>query len=131
MKMPPDREARPPLEDRMATAVKREVRREVNISLDKPIYTISVASEILETHPRTLMMYEHLGLVVPRRTSTNRRRFSQRDIMKLQTIQKLTRQHSVNLAGVRHILRLLKLLHENQLAAPTELRDIDVSLLDV
>ena len=115
----------------MATALKREVRREVNISLDKPIYTISVASEILETHPRTLMMYEHLGLVVPKRTSTNRRRFSQRDIMKLQTIQKLTRQHSVNLAGVRYILRLLKLLHENQLAAPTELRDIDVSQLDV
>ena len=115
----------------MATAVKREVRREVNISLDKPIYTISVASEILETHPRTLMMYEHLGLVVPKRPSTNRRRFSQRDIMKLQTIQKLTRQHSVNLAGVRYILRLLKLLHENQLAAPTELRDIDVSQLDV
>ena len=52
----------------MATAVKREARRDTNISLDKPIYTISVASEILETHPRTLMMYEHLGLVVPKRT---------------------------------------------------------------
>ena len=35
--------------------------RELNLSLDKPIYTISVASEILETHPRTLMMYEDLG----------------------------------------------------------------------
>lgn len=115
----------------MATAVKRETRRDVSISLDKPIYTISVASEILETHPRTLMMYEHLGLVVPKRTSTNRRRFSQRDIMKLQTIQKLTRQHSVNLAGVRYILRLLKIIHENQLAVPTELGDIDVSQLDV
>ena len=100
------------LEECMVAAVKREAgKREVNISLDKPIYTISVASEILETHPRTLMMYEHLGLVVPKRTSTNRRRFSQRDIMKLQTIQKLTRQHSVNLAGVRYILRLLKILH--------------------
>jgi MerR family transcriptional regulator/heat shock protein HspR len=116
----------------MVAAVKREAsKREVNISLDKPIYTISVASEILETHPRTLMMYEHLGLVVPKRTSTNRRRFSQRDIMKLQTIQKLTRQHSVNLAGVRYILRLLKILHENQLAIPAELRGIDVSQLDV
>ena len=30
-----------------------------SIHLDKPIYTLSVASEILETHPRTLMMYEH------------------------------------------------------------------------
>ena len=89
------------MEAPMATLVKRDTRRDTNISLDKPIYTISVASEILETHPRTLMMYEHLGLVVPKRTSTNRRRFSQRDVMKLQTIQKLTRHHSVNLAGVR------------------------------
>jgi DNA-binding transcriptional MerR regulator len=119
------------MEERMATAVKPETRRETTISLDKPIYTISVASEILETHPRTLMMYEHLGLVVPRRTSTNRRRFSQRDIMKLQTIQKLTRHHSVNLAGVRYILGLLKVLHDNRLAAPAELRDIDVSQLDI
>jgi DNA-binding transcriptional MerR regulator len=115
----------------MVTAVKRETRRDIEISLDKPIYTISVASEILETHPRTLMMYEHLGLVIPKRTSTNRRRFSQRDIMKLQTIQKLTRQHSVNLAGVRYVLRLLKILHENGLPAPVELRDLDVSQLDV
>jgi len=115
----------------MATAVKHETRRDTNISLDKPIYTISVASEILETHPRTLMMYEHLCLVVPKRTSTNRRRFSQRDIMKLQTIQKLTRQHSVNLAGVRYILKLLKVLYENRLVAPAELRDIDVAQLEV
>jgi MerR family transcriptional regulator/heat shock protein HspR len=115
----------------MATAVKHEVRRETNISLDKPIYTISVASEILETHPRTLMMYEHLGLVVPRRTATNRRRFSQRDIMKLQTIQKLTRHHSVNLAGVRYIMQLMKVLHEHQVPGPVELRDIDVSQLDI
>src|SRR6267143_651546 len=119
------------LEGRMAIAVKRETRRDTNISLDKPIYTISVASEILETHPRTLMMYEHLGLVVPKRTSTNRRRFSQRDVMKLQTIQKLTRQHSVNLAGVRYIMKLLKLLHENRVTPPVELKDIDVSQLDV
>src|SRR5437763_12500889 len=119
------------LEGRMAIAVKRETRRDTNISLDKPIYTISVASEILETHPRTLMMYEHLGLVIPKRTSTNRRRFSQRDIMKLQTIQKLTRQHSVNLAGVRYILKLIKVLYEICLVATTEVRDIDVSQLDV
>ncbi len=115
----------------MVTAIRRETQRDVSISLDKPIYTISVASEILETHPRTLMMYEHLGLAVPRRTATNRRRFSQRDILKLQTIQKLTRSHAVNLAGVRYILRLLKILHENRIAPPTELKDIDVSQLEV
>src|SRR5437870_8808990 len=90
--------------------------RELNLSLDKPIYTISVASEILDTHPRTLMMYENLGLVVPKRTPTNRRRFSQRDIIKLRTIQRLTRQHGVNLAGVRHILQLLAILYQHGVA---------------
>src|SRR5213596_815999 len=115
----------------MVTAVRRETRRDTNISLDKPIYTISVASEILETHPRTLMMYEHLGLVVPKRTSTNRRRFSQRDIRKLQAIQTLTRQHGVNLNGARYVLRLLRILVDNGLQAPAELRDLDVKELDV
>ena len=99
--------------------------------LDKPIYTISVAAEILETHPRTLMMYENMGLVVPQRTSTNRRRFSQRDIYKLQTIQTLTRQHGVNLTGVRYVLVLLKALHEHGIAPPEGLRDIDVAALKI
>ena len=105
--------------------------RELNLSLDKPIYTISVASEILETHPRTLMMYENMGLVVPQRTSTNRRRFSQRDIIKLRTIQRLTRGHGVNLAGVRHILHLLSILHAEGIEAPPGLADIDLSQIRV
>jgi MerR family transcriptional regulator/heat shock protein HspR len=100
---------------------------ESGIGLDKPIYTISVASEILETHPRTLMMYENLGMVKPYRTATNRRRFSQRDIIKLRTIQRLTRNHGVNLAGVRHILQLLALLQKAAVAPPPDLADIDVS----
>ena len=99
--------------------------------LDKPIYTISVASEILETHPRTLMMYENMGLVVPQRTDTNRRRYSQRDIHKLQTIQNLTRNHGVNLKGVTYVLMLLKLLNKAGIEPPAALSDIDVSLIEV
>lgn len=102
-----------------------------NIHLDKPIYTLSVASEILETHPRTLMMYEHLGMVRPKRTATNRRRYSQRDVMKLQAIQTLTRKHGVNLAGVRYVLALMKTLQTNGLEPPNGLKELDVSLLDV
>jgi MerR family transcriptional regulator/heat shock protein HspR len=98
--------------------------------LDKPIYTIAVASEILETHPRTLMMYENMGLVVPQRTPTNRRRYSQRDIHKLQIIQALTRNHGVNLNGVKHILSLMLTLQRAGIPAPDELKDIDVSLLE-
>lgn len=115
----------------MAKGVARRAPSDTSLSLDKPIYTISVASEILQTHPRTLMMYEHLGLVVPKRTTTNRRRFSQRDIRKLQAIQTLTRVHGVNLNGARYVLRLLRILVDNGLSAPPELRDLDVKELDV
>jgi len=115
----------------LAKGVTRRAPTDTSLSLDKPIYTISVASEILQTNPRTLMMYEHLGLVVPKRTSTNRRRFSQRDVRKLQAIQTLTRQHGVNLNGARYVLRLLRILVDNGLSAPPELRDLDVRELDV
>ena len=114
-----------------AAAVAAPAVRENGIHLDKPIYTLSVASEILATHPRTLMMYEHLNMIKPKRTATNRRRYSQRDLMKLQAIQTLTRKHGVNLAGVRYILALLKQLQVAGLKSPDGLKDLDVTLLDV
>jgi MerR family transcriptional regulator/heat shock protein HspR len=104
---------------------------DAGIDLDKPIFTLSVASEILETHPRTLMMYEHLDMIRPKRTVTNRRRYSRRDVLKLQAIQTLTRKHGVNLAGVRYILALLKRLQNAGVEAPEGLRNLDVTLLDV
>src|ERR1700682_1665374 len=100
---------------------------DAGIDLDKPIFTLSVASEILETHPRTLMMYEHLNMIKPKRTVTNRRRYSQRDLMKLQAIQALTRKHGVNLAGVRYILALLKTLQLSGLKAPDAPKGLRVS----
>ena len=96
------------------------------MDLDKPLYTISVAAEILETHPRTLMMYESLHLVVPRRTSTNRRRYSQRDVLTLQAIQRLTRRHGLNLAGARYVIQCLRLLDANHVPRPSDLADVDI-----
>ncbi|MGH7904862.1 MAG: MerR family transcriptional regulator [Candidatus Dormibacteraceae bacterium] len=92
--------------------------------LDKPLYTISVASEILETHPRTLMLYEDVGLIEPFRTATNRRRYSQRDIRKLQVIQTLTREKGVNLAGVKYILSLFGIMKKRGLDPPPDLREV-------
>src|SRR5579864_3950468 len=98
--------------------------------LDKPIYTLSVAAEILATHPRTLMMYETVGLVTPHRTPTNRRRYTQRDLNRLQLVQRLTRGYGVNLAGVRQLLKLLAILKQHKLDPPDDLRGIDLSLLE-
>jgi MerR family transcriptional regulator/heat shock protein HspR len=91
--------------------------------LDKPLYTISIASEILQTHPRTLMLYEEVGLISPFRTATNRRRYSQRDLRKLQVIQFLTRELGVNLAGVRCILELFAAMVRGNGGLPQNLRE--------
>ncbi|MEX0616554.1 MAG: MerR family transcriptional regulator [Candidatus Woykebacteria bacterium] len=74
----------------------------------KPLFTLSVAAEILSVHPRTLMIYESQRLVIPSRTKTNRRRYSQKDIEKLQFIRYLTTKRNINLAGVRCVFELME-----------------------
>lgn len=73
------------------------------ITADRPIFTLSVAADLLGLHPRTLRIYEEKKLVVPARTGGNRRRYSQNDIQRFQFIRRLT-QGGVNLEGVRIIL---------------------------
>ena len=85
------------------------------LNLDKPLFTLSVAADLLGVHPRTLMIYETERLVVPHRTKTNRRRYSQNDIRRLEFIQFLTRKKGVNLAGVKAILELLEVANKNNL----------------
>ena len=73
---------------------------------DRAVYIISVAAELAGVHPQTLRIYERKGLLSPKRTSGNTRRYSERDIRRLQTIQELTQHEGVNLAGVRMIMDL-------------------------
>jgi DNA-binding transcriptional MerR regulator len=100
-------------------------------NLDKPLYTIGIAADILSTHTRTLMMYEHLGLVIPNRTATNRRLYSQRDIITLGAIQRLTRGHGLNLVGARYVILCLQLLDAHRIPRPPELADVDIEHVKV
>lgn len=76
-------------------------------SLDeRALYIISVAAELAGVHPQTLRIYERKGLLRPARTAGNTRRYSDRDIARLQAIQRLTQEHGINLAGVKMIVEL-------------------------
>jgi MerR family transcriptional regulator, heat shock protein HspR len=77
----------------------------VDYDKDLPVYMISVAAELAGVHPQTLRAYEQRGLVVPKRTSGNTRRYSISDIEKLSLINELT-DEGINLAGVVRILDL-------------------------
>ncbi|MCE5216092.1 helix-turn-helix transcriptional regulator [bacterium] len=74
---------------------------------DEPVYYISVASRLLQCHPQTLRTYERLGLLSPRRSGSNVRLYSERDIERSRQIQRLTQEMGVNLAGVEVVLKLL------------------------
>lgn len=78
---------------------------------DRPVYMISVAAELAGVHPQTLRVYEQKGLVTPKRTEGNTRRYSQADIDRLSLISELT-EEGINLAGVIRILDLQGRLDE-------------------
>ena len=67
---------------------------------------ISVAAELAGVHPQTLRIYERRGLLRPSRTAGNTRRYSERDIARLRTIQHLTQEEGINLAGVKMIVEM-------------------------
>ena len=73
---------------------------------DRAVYVISVAAELAGVHPQTLRIYERKGLVQPKRTPGNSRRYSARDVARLRMIQRLTQEQGMNLAGVRMLLEM-------------------------
>jgi MerR family transcriptional regulator, heat shock protein HspR len=73
---------------------------------ERAVYVISVAAELAGVHPQTLRIYERKGLLQPKRTRGNTRRYSQRDIELLGRIQALTQAAGVNLAGVKIIMEM-------------------------
>ncbi len=70
----------------------------------RPVYMIGIAAELIGLHPQTLRMYEHKGLLRPRKSIKNTRLYSQEDIELGRYIQKLTQEMGMNLAGVKKIL---------------------------
>jgi MerR family transcriptional regulator/heat shock protein HspR len=72
---------------------------------DRPLFMISVAAELAGMHPQTLRLYERRGLVRPQRTAGKTRRYSERDVERLQRIQELT-ELGLNLAGVERVLAM-------------------------
>jgi len=81
---------------------------------DSPRYIISVAADLVGMHPQTLRIYEQKGLVRPKRTAGNTRLYSEADLERLRTIQRLTTELGLNLAGVEVVLRMEDQLQRTQ-----------------
>jgi MerR family transcriptional regulator, heat shock protein HspR len=92
---------------------------------DRAVFVISVAAELVGVHPQTLRIYEREGLVRPKRaSSSNARRYSERDIQRLLQIKRLTGD-GMNLEGVRRVMELtgeLERLRDRVASLEAELR---------
>jgi MerR family transcriptional regulator/heat shock protein HspR len=106
-------------EPRMQRDATRGVGVEGDAPDDQAVYIISVAAELAGVHPQTLRIYERKGLLLPKRTTGNTRRYSEADIDRLRRIQELTQEVGVNLAGVKLIMELQREVRELQRRAQT------------
>ena len=92
---------------------------------NSPLFAIAVAAELSGLHPQTLRQYDKLGLVSPRRTQGQSRRYSMRDVVQLREIARLSAE-GLNLEGIRRILEL-----ENQVSALAgRVRELERALAD-
>ena len=76
----------------------------------RPVFMIGIASELIGVHPQTLRMYEQKGLLRPRKSIKNTRLYSQEDVELGRYIQRLTQEMGMNLAGVRKVLDLERMI---------------------
>jgi MerR family transcriptional regulator/heat shock protein HspR len=88
---------------------------------DEPVYVISVAAKLAELPSWTLRVLDKEGIVCPKRTSKDRRLYSDRDIDKLARVRYLTEERGVNMNGVKLILEM----EDQALAADRATRGLD------
>lgn len=81
---------------------------------NKPLYIISIVSEMFDLHPQTLRQYERLGFINPQRSQGNTRLYSDDDLETLKFILTLTKDMGVNLAGVEVIMNMRNQIDELQ-----------------
>jgi len=90
-----------------------------------PIFAIAAAADLAGMHPQTLRQYDRLGLVSPRRTAGQSRRYSLHDVVQLREIARMSAE-GLNLEGIRRILQL-----EDQVAALSgRVRELEAALAD-
>ena len=72
----------------------------------RPLYSIGMAAELLDVHPRTLRLYEQGGLLRPARRN-NRRFYSNTDLQWIRSVRYLIHERGLNQEGLRRLLALI------------------------
>lgn len=83
-----------------------DIHKNLN-DIERPVYTIGVAADMIGVSVHTLRAYENSGLILPQRTKTKRRLYSRNDIERLQFIRMMIEERGLNIAGIKVLLSLI------------------------
>ncbi|HQZ14581.1 MAG TPA: MerR family transcriptional regulator [Acidimicrobiia bacterium] len=102
-------------------------------SSEAAVYVMSVAAELVGTHPQTLRDYERRGLVSPQRSTGGNRRYTHSDIKKVLRIKSL-KDEGMSLTAISALMEyeeaILVLQIEND-GLKTELQQTQIRLGNV
>lgn len=73
----------------------------------EPVYTIGIAAEKSGLSVHTLRLYEAEGLIIPAKTSTGRRLYSDLELEKIKCIHSMIQDDGLNFVGIRRLLGLV------------------------
>jgi len=78
---------------------------------DRPVFTISIAAEMVGVSVQTLRLYECANLLSPQRSASQRRLYSRNDIERLRCIRIMLEDRGLNLAAIKTLLSLVPCWH--------------------
>lgn len=70
----------------------------------KAVFTIGIAAQMLEVHPRTLRIYEEEGLIKPQRKG-KWRYYTMNDIRWIECLREMIHEHGISIAAVKKLLQ--------------------------
>jgi MerR family transcriptional regulator/heat shock protein HspR len=86
---------------------KRKSISGVEVESQRPVYTLSIASELSGIPAHSIRQYIDRGLLLPYKLDSKRHLFSTGDINRLKHIHSLIKKHGLNFAGIRSMLAMV------------------------
>jgi MerR family transcriptional regulator/heat shock protein HspR len=72
-----------------------------------PVFAIGVVAKMFDISVHTLRLYEAEGLILPYKTDTNRRLYSQADVNRIACIRNMLEEKGLNIAGIKWMLSMI------------------------
>lgn len=80
---------------------------ELRLDSDEPMFSIGVVAKKFNLSVHTLRLYESEGLILPYKTETKRRLYSQSDINRIACIRDMIENKGLNIAGIKSLLAMI------------------------